>query len=84
MDPTEVYDNDNDSEAGTSVVSASSESVVVIETLEIIKDIDGKGKGNIQIKKRKQIVSRVVGMYDNAFFFFYRTVRKKARGDDMW
>ena len=42
MDPTEVYDNDNDSEAGTSVVSASSESVAVIETLKNVKDLDEK------------------------------------------
>ena len=49
-----VYDMDNDVETVISIISASSESVVVIETVEVVKDIDKRGKEKIYIKKENK------------------------------
>ena len=53
----EVYDMDSEAETVISVISASFESVVVIETVEVVKDIDKKGKEkNILKKENKKAV----------------------------
>ena len=79
----EVYDMDSDVETVCSVFSASSESVIVIETVEIVKDIDKKGKEKIYIEKRKQ-KSSVVVTYNSEFFSVNRTVRKRTSESTMW
>ena len=42
MNKAGVYNMDSDAETVISVISAGSESVVVIETVEVVKDIDRK------------------------------------------
>ena len=78
-----MCDMDSDTETVFSVISASSESVIVIETVEVVKDIDKKGKEKIYIEKTKQKGSVVV-TYNREFFSVNRTVRKKTSESNMW
>ena len=54
VDITEMYVIDSDSETVISVISASSESVVVFETVKIVKDIDEKKKKRYILKKENK------------------------------